>query len=68
MPGMNGKETLEKLMKIDPNVCVLLSSGYSMNGEAKGILDLGCKGFLQKPFQVDELSRKIRTVLDSAHS
>jgi two-component system, cell cycle sensor histidine kinase and response regulator CckA len=65
MPEMNGKETLIKLMEIDKNVRVLLSSGYSINGEAKTILELGCKGFIQKPFKVDELSQKIRDVLDS---
>ena len=68
MPEMNGRETLTKLIEIDKNVCVLLSSGYSINGEAKTILDLGCKGFIQKPFRVEELSRKIRAVLDSGDS
>ena len=64
MPEMNGKETLIKLMEMDKNVSVLLSSGYSMDGEAKSILDLGCRGFIQKPFRVEELSQKIREVLD----
>jgi two-component system, cell cycle sensor histidine kinase and response regulator CckA len=65
MPGMNGRETFEKLKEIDQNVKVLLSSGYSIDGEAKDILELGCKGFIQKPFRVEEISRKIRDVLDS---
>jgi two-component system, cell cycle sensor histidine kinase and response regulator CckA len=68
MPEMNGRETLERLMETDKNVSILLASGYSMNGEAKSILDLGCKGFIQKPFHIEDLSRKIRYVLDSAHS
>jgi two-component system, cell cycle sensor histidine kinase and response regulator CckA len=68
MPEMNGRETLIKLMEIDKNVRVLLSSGYSINGEAKSILELGCKGFIQKPFRVEELSRKIRAILDSGDS
>jgi PAS domain S-box-containing protein len=63
MPEMNGKETFVKLMEIDKNVCVLLSSGYSVNVEAKTILNLGCRGFIQKPFKVSELSEKIRTVM-----
>lgn len=66
MPGMNGKETLEKLMEIDESVRVLMSSGSGINGE-DNILDLGCKGFIRKPFRADELSRKIRTMLDGAH-
>ena len=68
MPEMNGKETLVKLMEIDKKVRVLLSSGYSINGEAEEILDMGCKGFIQKPFRIEELSRKIRDVLDSGDS
>jgi two-component system, cell cycle sensor histidine kinase and response regulator CckA len=64
MPEMNGKETLTKLMETDKNVCVLLSSGYSIDGEAKSILDLGCKSFIQKPFRIEELSKKMRDVLD----
>ena len=68
MPEMNGKETLIKLMEIDKNVSVLLSSGYSINGEAQTILDLGCKGFIQKPFRPEELSQKIREVLDQTGS
>ena len=68
MPEMNGKETLIKLMEIDKNVCVLLASGYSINGEATTILALGCKGFIQKPFRPEELSQKIREVLDSRTS
>lgn len=68
MPEMNGKETFIKLMEIDKDVCVLLSSGYSINGEAKTILDLGCKGFIQKPFRPEELSKKIRDVLNNRNT
>jgi CheY-like chemotaxis protein len=68
MPGMNGKETLIKLMEIDKRVRILLSSGYSINGESSEILDMGCKGFIQKPFRGEELSRKIRTVLACRNS
>ena len=68
MPEMNGKETLIKLMEIDKNVCVLLSSGYNIDGEAAHILEMGCKGFIQKPFRAEELSLKIRDVLESGDS
>jgi two-component system, cell cycle sensor histidine kinase and response regulator CckA len=68
MPKMNGRETLGKLMEIDNKVRVLLSSGYSLNGEAAMILNLGCKGFIQKPFRVEELARKIRDVIDYGDS
>ncbi len=64
MPDMSGKETFEKLMEMNKNLKVLLSSGYSINGEALKLLKMGCKGFIQKPFRVEELTRKIREILD----
>ena len=64
MPGMSGGETFDRLKEMDPEVKVLLSSGYSINGQAKSILDRGCEGFLQKPFSIGSLSKKIRQILD----
>jgi signal transduction histidine kinase/ActR/RegA family two-component response regulator len=63
MPGMGGGETYDRLKSIDPEVRVLLSSGYSIDGQASEIIDRGCNGFIQKPFNVIQLSRKIREVL-----
>ncbi|MBW2020944.1 MAG: hybrid sensor histidine kinase/response regulator, partial [Deltaproteobacteria bacterium] len=45
-------------------VKVLLSSGFSIDGEASEILARGCDGFIQKPFTIKELSGKIRGILD----
>jgi len=64
MPDMNGQETYESLKKLNPAVKVLLSSGYSLNDQARKIMDLGCRGFIQKPFDVIQLSQKIREILD----
>jgi len=64
MPKMGGEETYDKLKEINPKVKVLLSSGYSIDGKAKEILEKGCDGFIQKPFTIEELSQKIREVLD----
>ena len=63
MPDMSGSETFDRLQSLDPDVKVLLSSGYSIDGEAKAILDRGCAGFIQKPFRLEGLSQKIRKVL-----
>jgi len=63
MPGISGGETYDRLRAINPEVRVLLSSGYSIDGQAQEILDRGCNGFLQKPFQLSGLSRKLREVL-----
>lgn len=64
MPGISGGEAFDRFREIDPEVKVLLSSGYSVNGEARNILDRGCDGFIQKPFQLKKLAQSIREVLD----
>ncbi len=64
MPRMGGGETYDAIKKIKPDVKVLLSSGYSLNGQAQEILDRGCNGFIQKPFRINNLSDKIRAVLN----
>jgi len=64
MPDMSGGETYDMMKEINPEVKVLLSSGYSIDGEATEILERGCDGFIQKPFSIDELSRKVREILD----
>jgi CheY-like chemotaxis protein len=64
MPHMSGGETFDMLKAIDPSVLVVLSSGYSMTGEAGAIVAKGCKGFIQKPFTPAELSRTIREALN----
>jgi len=64
MPDMSGGRTYERLKEVSPKVKVLLSSGYSINGQATEILDQGCDGFIQKPFKMIELSRKLREILD----
>lgn len=64
MPGMTGGETYERMKQINPHVKVLLSSGYSAEGRTAQILRCGCNGFLQKPFNMEDLYRGIRDVLD----
>jgi CheY-like chemotaxis protein len=64
MPGMGGGEVYDQIKRIDPKVKVLLSSGYSIDGQATKILNRGCEGFIQKPFNMEDLSKKIREVLN----
>jgi len=52
------------MKEVDPNVKVLLSSGYSIDSQAKEILARGCDAFIQKPFGMRELSQRIREILD----
>ena len=67
MPGMSGSDTFDQLRAIDPNVKILLASGYSLNQRASKILARGCDGFLQKPFDLPVLSQKLRRLLESPH-
>jgi PAS domain S-box-containing protein len=64
MPDLSGGETFDMLKMVNPDIRVLLSSGYSMDGHAQGMMDRGCKGFIQKPFGLQRLSEKIREILD----
>jgi len=64
MPDMSGGEVYNRMKDINHKVKVLLSSGYSINGQATEILDRGCNGFIQKPFRMKGLSQKLREVLD----
>ncbi|MFO7555116.1 MAG: PAS domain S-box protein [Desulfobacterales bacterium] len=63
MPDIGGGEVYDEIKKIDPDVKILLSSGYSINGQATEILKKGCNGFIQKPFNMKNISKKIREVL-----
>ena len=63
MPNMKGGEVFDRLKEINPEVKVLLSSGYSIDGEASQILERGGSGFIQKPFDMNQLSQSIRAML-----
>jgi PAS domain S-box-containing protein len=64
MPNMGGGETFDRIKKMKPEIKVLLSSGYSINGQASEILNRGCNGFIQKPFNLQNLSQNLRSMLE----
>ncbi len=64
MPLMGGGETYDRLKKMDPELKALLASGYSIDGQAREILNRGCDGFIQKPFDIADLSTKLREIID----
>ena len=66
MPGMDGGQTFERIREKRPELPVILSSGYAIDGQATAIMQRGCNGFIQKPFNLAEFSQKVRSVLDSA--
>ncbi len=67
MPDMSGSDTYTALIELNPKLKVLLSSGYSLDGQATEILARGCHGFIQKPFRLRELSIKVREIFDRGH-
>jgi CheY-like chemotaxis protein len=64
MPDMDGSETFDLLKEIDPDVKVLLASGYSIDGKAGEIMERGCHGFIQKPFDLNNLSTVINEIVE----
>jgi len=64
MPDMGGDKVYDRLKGINPRVKVLLSSGYGINRQIQELLDRGCNGFLQKPFDMKDLSKKLREILN----
>jgi len=64
MPGLSGSETYNHLKRINPHLRVLLASGYTITKETSKILNNGPNSFIQKPYTIDDLSVKIRELLD----
>ncbi len=63
MPGLSGSGTFDRIREMNPGAKVILSSGYSLNEQARSIMEKGCRGFVQKPFTIADISRKLREVL-----
>ena len=63
IPDMDGTEIFHRLKQLVPNLKVLLASGYSLKGKAAALLESGCSGFIQKPFNLQALSRKIEAIM-----
>lgn len=64
MPGMGGRKCLEEFRKMNPWLKVVIASGHSVNGHVKEILENGAKGFISKPYDVNQMLKIIREVLD----
>lgn len=65
MPGMDGEMVFDQIRQYDPKIPIMLSSGYAIDGQAQKIMDKGCNGFIQKPFNISQLSQKIRRILEA---
>ncbi|MBN1525764.1 MAG: response regulator [Spirochaetales bacterium] len=63
MPGESGKYVFQKIMEIKPSTRVVLMSGFRKDQRVEDVIEMGASGFLQKPFNQDELFNVIRAVL-----
>lgn len=64
MPGMGGSLCLQELLAVNPDARVLITSGYSPEGESEKAIRSGAAAFLQKPYDLHELLGAVRTILD----
>ena len=63
MPDLSGETVYDRIKALRPDVRVILSSGYSIEGQAESILKKGCDGFIQKPYNLNQLAQKIKEIL-----
>ena len=62
MPEMNGKEVMDKLREIDPQIKIMLSSGALTDADAKEFMRKGFNGFIKKPYNINTLCEKITEI------
>jgi two-component system, cell cycle sensor histidine kinase and response regulator CckA len=60
MPEMSGEETFDRLKSADLNIKIIISSGYGIDGKATEILNRGAIGFIQKPFNMNQLAEALK--------
>ncbi len=65
MPVLDGVETFAILKALDPDLRVLISSGYSKDDKVEKLLADGARGFIQKPFDLDQLARQVAEMLEN---
>ena len=64
MPEMGGEQCLPELLKINPDLKVIIASGFSSSGPGKATLESGARGFVNKPFNMSQMLQTVRSVLD----
>jgi two-component system cell cycle sensor histidine kinase/response regulator CckA len=64
MPEMGGRECLRRLRELDPQVKVLISTGYTADSSAQELMAEGALGIVEKPFLLQDFATAVRTVLD----
>ena len=65
MPEINGIETLKEIRKIHPTAKIILASGYPLTKAHEEVIRDNVRGFLTKPFNIEEMLRQVRQIIDS---
>ncbi|HKB41064.1 MAG TPA: response regulator, partial [Gemmataceae bacterium] len=68
MPKLTGLQVLQQMQQLNPRVCVIFSSGYTMDKDSDQLLASGARAFLPKPYRADDLLRTVRQVLNQKPS
>jgi len=64
MPGMGGLKCLAELLKLVPQMKVIVASGYSAHVRTREVMEQGAAAFIKKPYRYEELNKIIRKVLE----
>ena len=64
-PGINGRETYEKILEISPEQKAVIASGFSENTDVREVLRIGAKAFLKKPYSMQQLGEAVKKALNS---
>ena len=65
MPRKSGRDTLRELLERKKDLKIIISSGYSKGGPVEELLEMGAKGFVQKPYRLSQLLKIVREILDN---
>jgi PAS domain S-box-containing protein len=63
-PGINGRQTYERMLEINPGQKAIIVSGFSEKDDVKAALHMGAVGFIQKPYSINQLGRAIKQALN----
>jgi PAS domain S-box-containing protein len=59
-PGINGRQTYERIIRIHPDQKAVIASGFSESEEVKMAQRLGARGFIKKPYSIEQLGRALK--------
>jgi CheY-like chemotaxis protein len=66
LPVMDGDAVFDELRGLNPNINVVLSSGFAEQDKVSAMLAQGLRGFIPKPYSPDKLLAQVRSTLDAA--